>query len=98
MWFLKIIGLGTAILPRVVALVQEEGGLWCLVAEAITGNTPELPAEEAKNFKSLRKYWTNWFAENGYVGVSLPGASVSMVGTYEPGYLGLQLRSLGTGA
>jgi hypothetical protein len=96
MWFLRIIGLGPALLPHLRQLINDEGGLWCLAAEAITGHDPKLPEQHSTNFKKLKEYWLQWFTEKNNDAPKIPEFGLHVVGSYKSNRHGLQLHSVGS--
>lgn len=76
-WFLRVIGLGESALPFLYDLVRQEGGLWCIALEAITGVTPDL--EDPTDFQQQTSFWLNWLNENGHNSPAIPELCMDMV-------------------
>jgi hypothetical protein len=57
--YLRIIGLGTSILPQLLRDLRDNGGLWFPALEAITGVTLGT-AGERQRYRDLRQLWLAW--------------------------------------
>ena len=62
----RIIGLGPAVLPFILADLATRGGQWFWALCAITGENPT-PAEERGNGARMTERWLEWGRERGLV-------------------------------
>ncbi|HEX9391005.1 MAG TPA: hypothetical protein VF928_06805 [Usitatibacteraceae bacterium] len=63
---LKIIGLGSQALSWILADLQENGGLWFVALESISGENP-VPEQMRGRTKDMKNIWLKWGQENGYI-------------------------------
>ncbi len=62
----RIIGLGPAAVPLLLAELQRNLDHWFWALHAITGENP-VPATDAGNVKKMAAAWLTWGKERGYV-------------------------------
>lgn len=61
--YLKIIALGKAVVPLIIAELRREPDYWHYALEALTG---EDPAENASTVREIGDAWLLWGTERGY--------------------------------
>jgi len=62
--YLRIIGMGPAVIPLILRELKEHSGHWSWALYALTG---EDPAESASSYNEERLAWLNWGKEHGYI-------------------------------
>lgn len=60
----RIIGMGTAVVPLILAELRREADHWFWALEAITGENP-VPADCAGNVPAAADAWLRWGRQNG---------------------------------
>lgn len=63
----RIIGMGPAVLPLILAELERNGGHWFWALEAITGEDP-VPAEERGRIPKMAAAWLDWGRRHGQIG------------------------------
>lgn len=61
----RIIALGVAAVPWLLARLEQRPNHWFLALDAITGANP-VPPESQGNIKAMAEAWIDWGRENGY--------------------------------
>lgn len=61
----RIIGLGRAAIPHILASLAKEPDHWFWALKAITGEDP-VPPEERGNLQKMTQAWLIWGVRNGY--------------------------------
>jgi len=64
--FRRIVGLGDAAIPLVLARMLENHGEWCLVLRQLAGANP-VPQRDRGNVPKMVKAWTAWGKANGHI-------------------------------
>ncbi|SRR5258707_7113687 len=62
--YVRIIGLGPAVLPLLLRDLQESGRFWFPALHAITGENP-VPDEAAGDVHRMSEAWLDWGRRNG---------------------------------
>lgn len=62
----RIIGMGTSVVPLILAELEREADHWFWALEAITGENP-VPAETAGQVRAAAAAWLQWGREKGIV-------------------------------
>lgn len=57
--YLRIIGLGPAVIPLVLARLENEPAYWFAALRSLTGHDPVRP-EDAGRFRAMRDSWLAW--------------------------------------
>jgi len=60
----RIIGMGPAVVPFILAELECEPNQWFWALEAITGENP-VPAESAGNVREMARAWIEWGQSSG---------------------------------
>jgi hypothetical protein len=62
----RIIGMGPAVLPRILVALRDDGGFWFPALRAITGENP-VTEEEQGDPEAMRAVWIAWAIRNGHI-------------------------------
>lgn len=62
--YLRIIGLGPAVIPLILEEMQRAAGFWFVALQALTG---ENPTNETMNFEEATTSWIEWGIERGFI-------------------------------
>ncbi len=62
----RIIGLGPAVIPLILADLARQPDHWFWALRALTGEDP-VPAEARGRVKAMADAWLQWGRENGYL-------------------------------
>jgi hypothetical protein len=62
----RIIGLGPAVVPHILAELDREPDQWFWALEAITGEDP-VPADAAGKVREMARAWVDWGRARGLV-------------------------------
>lgn len=61
----QIIGMGTAVIPFILAELKRKSAHWFWALKAITGEDPVLP-EQRGRMNEMREAWLRWGRKQGY--------------------------------
>lgn len=61
----QIIGMGTVVIPLILAELKRKPAHWFWALKAITGEDPVLP-EQRGRMNEMRKAWLRWGRKHGY--------------------------------
>lgn len=62
----EIIGMGSSVVPFLLAELQRKPDFWFLALREITGENPVLP-EDAGKIKEMTQAWLEWGQSKGYI-------------------------------
>ena len=62
--YLRIIGLGPAVLPLILRRLEAEPAYWFTALRSLTGQNP-VGADAAGNFNAMREAWLDWGRSRG---------------------------------
>jgi hypothetical protein len=63
--YLRIIGLGNAVIPFILADLEERSSHWFLALTALTGVDP-VEVQKRGRIREMTQAWLNWGRRNGY--------------------------------
>ncbi len=64
--YLRIIGLGSSVIPLILRELKSNGGHWFAALEALTGESPDTSVEPG-DIRGLSQAWLHWGEKRGYL-------------------------------
>jgi len=65
--YLKIIGMGRAVIPLILGELDRNGGHWFLALRSITGAEDMVPPNGAGDIRAMRESWLAWGRSEGFI-------------------------------